>query len=91
MRDHSIYVVHWTKRESIGSWILNGQYNREWRHESWGEPIEHKTYYLAPSEDIVLAHWRTGEVLSKWTNPENVPVFVRCEKVGDAHVILELK
>lgn len=91
MRDHSVYVVHWTRRESIGSWILNGQWSREWRHESWGEPILSKTYYLAPSEEIVMAHWKKGWELDAKLRLENAPVFVRIERLDDAHVILELK
>jgi hypothetical protein len=88
MRDHSVYVVHWTKCESIGSWILTSHWNREWRHESWGEPIEHKTYYLAPSEGIVLAHWSDW---AKTVTTGSQPWFVKCEKLGDVHIILEMK
>ena len=85
MRDHKVYVVHYTQRIAQGTWLAEDDF----RITGYSEPEPCQDYYVASSEEVTKAHW------DYWARfrggKENPLVFVRIEALGQPTLLLEHK
>lgn len=85
MRDHSVFVIHYSQRRSRGVWHAEDDYE----HKSWGDPVKFTSVYVASLQETAMAHW---EHWKKYSETKDNPMeFERIEELRPVKLLLEIQ